>query len=232
MLQSTQSIQSTPLSLKPSQWNPMDTLNLTLKPDGRFTCSGVKNNSNDPCGWHLSKETVPNIGNLLDYMSNLPPQDAIPSLDSLTAITLCHNHESQKRFKVAQWTRAIHRISLTQAGPNIVELYGSSPPQRPATTSQSTSSLPPYSNGLSEPPYSHVQLNGRKESSSAVQSSHIPFQEQIHDLQEEVKLQTARILILEASCREFTNAASTRKRLDWSWARISARLRTFLKKDG
>lgn len=229
----SRSTQSTCLSLEPSsQWDPLEILNLTLKLDGRFTCSGVKINSNDPCGWHLSKATASNIGNLLDDMSNLPPQDVVQSLNSLATITLCQSHESQKRFKVAEWTRAIRHVSFTQTEPNIVELYGSSPPHQPAMTPQSTSSLPPYSNAPFGPVCSNIQLQRSKESSSAMQSSHIPFQEQIYDLQEEAKLQTARIIILEASCREFTNAASTRKRFGWSWASLKARLRTYLRKDG
>ncbi|KAF1960487.1 hypothetical protein CC80DRAFT_257712 [Byssothecium circinans] len=228
----SQSTQSTLLSLEPSpQWNPAEILNLNPKRNGLFNCSGVKKGSETPCRWELDEETASTIGNLLDNMSKLPPQDAIQSLNSLAAITLCQHHELQQRVKVAEWTRAIRHILFTQAESNILELDGSSPPQRPATTPQSISSLPPYSNISFGPVCSDVRFQGSKESISAVQSSYVPSQKQICDLQEEVKLQTARILILEATCKEFTNATTSPKRFGWSWARLKARFRAFLKKD-
>ncbi|KAF2647165.1 hypothetical protein K491DRAFT_699810 [Lophiostoma macrostomum CBS 122681] len=222
----SQSTQSTFLSLEPSQWNPAEILNLNPKPNGLFSCSGVKRGPQTPCRWDLDEETASTIGNLLDNMSKLPPQDAIQSLHYLAAITLCKHHQLQQRAKVTEWTGTIRHILLLKTESNILELDGSSPPQRLATTPQSISSLPPYSNISFEPVCSDIRFRGSKESILAVQSSYVPLQKQIVDLQEEFRLQTERILILEATCREFTNATTSQKRFGGFWARLKACFRS------
>lgn len=222
----SQSTQSTLLLLEPSQWNPAEILNLNPKPNGLFNCSGLKKRSETPCGWELDEETASTISNLLDNMSKLPRQDTIQSLNYLATITLCKHHKLQHRAKVTEWTRAIWHVLFTQAESNILELDGSSPLQRPAATPQSISSLPPYSNISFGHVCSDVRFRGSKESVSAVQSSYVPLQKQIGDLQEQLKLQTARIIILEATCKDFTNATTSQKRSGWFWARLKPLFRS------
>jgi hypothetical protein len=221
----SQSTQSTILLLEPSQWNPAEILNLNPKRNGLFNCSGVKGSSISPCRWELDEETASTISNLLDNMSQLPPPDAIQSLNYLANITLCKHHQRQRRVKVTEWTRAIRHVLFTQAESNILELDGSSPLQRPAATPQSISSLPPYSNISFGHVCSDVQFRGSKESVSAVQSSYVPLEKQIGDLQEQFKLQTSRIVALEATCKDFTNATTSQKRSGWLWARLKALFR-------
>lgn len=222
----SQSTQSTLLLLEPSQWNPAEILNINPKRNGFFNCSGVKKSSGTPCHWELDEESAFNIGNLLDNMSNLPPQDAIQSLNYLATITLCKNHELQRRAKVTEWTRAIRHLLSTQAESNILELDGSSPMQQPAATPQSISSLPAYSNISSGHVCLDVRFRGSEESVSAVQSTYVPLQKQICDLQEQLKLQTARVVMLEATFKDFTNANISQKRSGRFWARLKAFFRS------
>ena len=111
MSQSTQSTPSTPTSVP--QWDPIETLNINRRPDGNFTCSGVKNGTTKPCSYPISRETTSRISDLLDDISVLPPQSTIQSLRNLADVTLCHHHETQAEGKVTEWTAAINRLPST-----------------------------------------------------------------------------------------------------------------------
>lgn len=92
------------------QWDPLEILGINEKPDGNFTCSGVKNGTTDACGYNLRGPTALAISNLLDEMSILPHQDAHQFLRDLAEASLCQHHKRQARGKVAAWAAVINRL--------------------------------------------------------------------------------------------------------------------------
>lgn len=226
----SQPTQSCPLTVLPlHQWNPIEILNINLKPDGSINCSGIRKDSK-PCGWGLDKDVVANISNFLDSIAGQPPQSATPILKSLADITLCHNHKTQAWSKATEWGEAVKHLSSPRAGLDIVELHGSLPPYRPTLTPQSIPSLPIDGDASLGSLRSRIQSQRGQNSSSTLQTSHSTIEEQVCMLQEEVKHLSTRIVVLEVNGKEIEATVCVRKTSSWSWARLGSRLRAFLKR--
>lgn len=206
----SQSNLSTPISFP--QWDPIEILSINQKPDGNFTCSGVKNNTTTRCGFHLRGETALKISDLLDEISILPPQTAVQSLKALADNSLCLHHKLQARGKVMEWTTTINRLSpSTQAGPNIPGRHTPSPPHRPSPTPQSTPSQSQGSN------VSSWSVGPRNRPQPGDISSPIPgtigstVEDKKRQLREDIARLTAELDSLEVGGGEPSNSASSRQ---------------------
>jgi hypothetical protein len=123
------------------QWDPIQVLDINQKPDGNFTCSGVKNNTDIRCGYNLRGETAARISNMIDDVASLPPRTAVPYLRALADVSLCQYHKIQARNKAIEWTAAVERLSRSIAPPPITtSQLIPPPPQRPTMTPLSTPS--------------------------------------------------------------------------------------------
>ena len=170
------------------QWDPLQALHINQKPDGNFTCSGVKNNTDIRCGYHLRGETAINIDNMIEQISVLPPRGAIRYLRALADITLCQYHKLQARGKVLEWTATVEILahSAVQTSP---------PRQQPPMTPQSTPS--PRSVG-SENSVPSVHSTNRGTPSNAVSDPVArAIENEKRQLRAEITLLTARLAVLE-----------------------------------
>ena len=208
MSQVTQPTTSSLISVP--QWDPIATLGIDLKPDGHFTCSGVKNGTTDSCGYHIRGQRASNINHLIDDISISSPQSATQSLRALADLTLCPNHGIQARGKVTEWSATINRLSPpTQSGSNISGAHtpSPSPSPRPEVTPQST----PGSN-ISAWAYSSLIRPQQSENRSLnPHTSDGAVVEKVNLMQKEIELLTARIASLEAGHEETAKDASQRK---------------------
>ncbi|KAF1957159.1 hypothetical protein CC80DRAFT_55432 [Byssothecium circinans] len=219
MSQATQPTISSLISVP--QWDPIATLGIDLKPDGHFTCSGVKNGTTDSCGYHLRGERASQINHLIDDISISSPQSATQSLRALAGLTLCPNHGIQARGKVIEWSAAINRLSpSTQSRSNISGAHtpSPSPSPRPEATPQSTpsSSISAWTNSSLIPPQSENRSPNPNTSDGAVV-------EQVHFLRKEVELLTARIASLEVGHGKTVKNISQRKGSNQSPVRLGLR---------
>jgi hypothetical protein len=207
----SQSILSTPVSVIP-QWNPTQILNINQKPDGNFTCSGVKNNTTIPCGYHLRGETAAKVSDLLDDISMLPPQTAIQSLRSLADASLCQYHKLQARGKVTEWTATINGLPpSTIAGPSITRQFTPSPSHRPTLAPQPPPSQP---RGSSVSSWSFASRNRSQRGdngSPSQQTTDGTTEDEIRQLKEDIMVLTARLASLETGSRDSANATSSRQ---------------------
>jgi hypothetical protein len=194
------------------QWDPTESLNINQKPDGNFTCSGMKNDATSPCGWNLRGETASKISNLLDDISILPPQTAIQSLKALADISLCHNHKRQARGKVIEWTATINGLPpSTQTGPSITSRHTPSPPHRTTLTPQYVPSQPRGSTVSSWSFSSRNRSQHSENNSLTPETTDGAVDDEIRQLREDITRLTARLASLETSGRESSNAASPRQ---------------------
>ncbi|KAF2798738.1 hypothetical protein K505DRAFT_321640 [Melanomma pulvis-pyrius CBS 109.77] len=208
------------------QWDPIEILSINQKPDGNFTCSGVKNGTATRCGFHLRGETALKISDLLDEISMLPPQIAVQSLKPLADNSLCLHHKLQARGKVIEWIAAINRLPpSTQAGPNIQGQHTSSPPHRPPPSPLSISSQSQGSNVSSR------SVSSRYRSQPG--SSPIPeiigstVEDKKRRLREDIERLTAELDSLEMGGGEVSNSASSRQVARQSSSRTGLRATLF-----
>ncbi|KAF2179627.1 hypothetical protein K469DRAFT_798274 [Zopfia rhizophila CBS 207.26] len=205
MSQATQPMVSSPISVP--QWDPIATLGIDQKPDGHFTCSGVKNGTTDSCGYHLRGERASKINHLIDNISISSPQSATQSLRALAGLTLCPNHGIQARGKVTEWSATINCLSPpTQSGSNISSAHtpSPSPSPQPEVTPQST----PGSNIST---WTYTSLIRPQQSENRNPNAHTSdgtVVEEVSLLRKEIELLTARIVSLEAGHKETAKDAS------------------------
>jgi hypothetical protein len=194
------------------QWDPTESLNINQKPDGNFTCSGMKNDLTSPCGWNLRGETASKISSLLDDISMLSPQIAVHSLKALADISLCHNHKRQARGKVVEWIATINNLSPpTQTGPSITTRHNLSPPHRPTLTPQSTPSQPRGSSISSWSSGSRNRLQHVENSSPNPGTIESAVDDEIRQLRDDITRLTARLASLETNGKDYSNVASPRQ---------------------
>ncbi|KAF2803744.1 uncharacterized protein BDZ99DRAFT_161587 [Mytilinidion resinicola] len=185
-------------------WDPIATLSIDLKPDGHFTCSGVKNGTTDSCGYHLRGEKASKVNHLIDDISISSPQSATQSLRALADLTLCPNHGIQARGKVTEWSATINRLSPpTQSGSNISSAHTPSP--SPSLQTEVTPQSTPGSNSSLTRPQQSENRSPNPHTSDAT------MVEEVSLLRKEIELLTARIASLEAGHEETAKDTSQRK---------------------
>jgi hypothetical protein len=213
------------------QWDPTATLDFRANQDGGFYCSGVKINSNTPCGWKISGEIAEAIRNQLGHMSGLLPHDTIQFLDDLAQVALCEHHKTQRSVKVNRWKLVIEAIPSTQSTPVIPELLGSSPSQQTLTTPHSTLLRSSYLHVPHSTASSDVCSRKSEGSISSIHLGYDSLWKKINNLHNSLDRQKSRIDELELACEKLEKGVAGRKNVGKLWARLKASFKSILRKD-
>lgn len=192
------------------QWDPIAIFSINQKPDGNFTCVGVKNNTTDSCGYHIKGGGAAKINQLIDDISSSPPQTAAQSLRVLADLSLCHNHGSQAGRMVKEWNAAIRSLSfLNRPVSDGSNAYtpSSSPSPQPNTTPQST----PGNNLSAWASATLIRPQENEMRKPAPFTSNGTVGDEIVSLKKEIENLAARIAFLEAGSDGSGQHASRRK---------------------